>query len=65
MANEFANVYLTILFLNFLYLVFLLYGGIWYTNRVTVQCPECGIKYSKYRAGNHECPPSLVGGSDS
>jgi hypothetical protein len=60
MTIDFADVYLTVLFLNFLYLIGLLYGGIWYTNRVTVQCPRCGIKYSKYSIENHECPPSLV-----
>ncbi|NHN57618.1 MULTISPECIES: hypothetical protein [Halorussus] len=65
MAIDFATVYLSILSPNFLYLVGLLYGGIWYANRVTVQCPRCGIKYAKYRAGNHECPPSLVGDSGS
>ncbi|UPV98888.1 hypothetical protein M0R88_10125 [Halorussus gelatinilyticus] len=64
MAIDYASVYLGILFVNFLYLVVLLYGGIWYTNRVTVQCPRCGIKYSKYRVENHECPPSLVGDSE-
>lgn len=57
---DWGDVYVTILFLNFLYLVVLLYGGIWYTDTRTVQCPRCGVKYAKYRVGNHECHPSLV-----
>lgn len=65
MSSTFADVYLAIMFLNFLYLVTLLFGGIWYTNKVTVQCPRCGVKYSKYRVENHECPPSLVGNDRS
>ena len=60
MSNEFANAYLAIMFLNFLYMVGLLYGGIWYTRRTTVECPRCGVRYAKYRVGQHECHPSLV-----
>lgn len=63
-GSDFADVYSTVMLLDFLSLVGLLDGGIWYTNRVTVQCPRCGIKYSKYRVENHECPPSLVGDGD-
>lgn len=61
MAIEFADVYRTILFLNILYLIVLLYGGIWYTNRQTVECPRCGVKYSESRFGSHTCHPSLLG----
>ena len=64
MANDFATVYLTIMFLNFVYLIVLLYGGIWYTNQRTVKCPRCGVKYSKFRIEGHECHPSLVGERD-
>jgi hypothetical protein len=64
MANDFANLYLTIMFLNFLHMIGLLYGGIWYTNQQTVQCPQCGVKSPKYHVGNHECHPSLVGDDD-
>lgn len=55
---------MTILFLNFLYLVVLLYGGMWYTDKRTVQCPVCGVKYAKYRVEAHECHPALVGEAD-
>jgi hypothetical protein len=64
MTNTFAEVYLAIMFLNVLYLIGLLFGGMWYTDRMTVQCPRCGVKFSKYRVENHECPPSLVGKHD-
>ncbi|UPV76720.1 hypothetical protein M0R89_21235 (plasmid) [Halorussus limi] len=64
MSDHLGTIYLTIMFLNFLYLVVLLYGGIWYTNQQTVQCPRCGVKYPKYHVGNHECHPSLVGDDD-
>ena len=60
MATEFATAYLGIMFLNFFYLIVLLYGGMWYTNQRTVTCPRCGVKYSKYRIEDHECHPSLV-----
>ncbi|MFB6304586.1 MAG: hypothetical protein ABEH47_05425 [Haloferacaceae archaeon] len=60
MVSEFATVYLGIMFLNFVYMVGLLYGGIWYTRQTTVECPECGVRYPKYRIDSHECHPSLV-----
>ena len=65
MGTTWADVYLAVMFLNFLYLVVLLFGGIWYTNKVTVQCPRCGIKYSKYRVENHQCPPALIADGES
>ena len=64
MPIDWGDVYVTIIFLNFGYLAVLLYGGVWYTNKRTVQCPRCGVKFAKYRVENHECHPGLVGEDD-
>lgn len=60
MANEYAKIYLGIMFANIVYLFVLLYGGMWYTNKNTVKCPECGVRYSKYRIESHRCHPALI-----
>lgn len=60
MPSDFADIYLFIMFANFLYMIGLLYGGMWYTKRTTVKCPQCGIRFPKYRVENHQCHPALL-----
>lgn len=60
MSLDYAQLYLGIMFANVVYLGVLLYGGMWYTSQTTVKCPKCGVRYSKYRVGGHECHPVLV-----
>lgn len=64
MPIDWGEVYVTVLFLIILYQVGFLVGGVWYTNKRTVQCPHCGVKYAKYRVEEHQCHPSLVGRRD-
>ena len=56
-----ADAYLFIIFADVFYLFALLFGGVYYTRKTTVQCPRCGIRISKYRIETHQCHPGLVG----
>lgn len=63
-ADTLTTVYMALIAFAVVYQFGLLYGGMWYTRKTTVQCPRCGVYISKYRIETHECHPSLVGYGD-
>lgn len=63
-SDTITTLYMGLIAFAVIYQFGLLYGGMWYTRKTTVQCPRCDVYISKYRIETHECHPSLVGNDE-